>query len=170
MKTAHKYSSTIALVKELVVLLLIVFLIRTFVFGLYQVPTGSMERTMLVGERFFANKLPSFINPIRQGDIISFNDPTYIYSKNPWIRLFQQYVAGPINWTKRAIAVGPAVVRGVIEEGHPVIYVNDVRLEEPYVNFYPLIGIWPDNKEEKYEQAKKEAAALVLQGALDVSM
>ena len=43
-------------IKEIVTLLFVVFLIRTFGFGLYQVPTGSMETTMLVGERFFADK------------------------------------------------------------------------------------------------------------------
>ena len=41
---------------EIIGILLIVFLVRTFVFGLYQVPTGSMETTMLVGEGFFADK------------------------------------------------------------------------------------------------------------------
>ena len=30
--------------------LLIIFLIRTFIFGLYQVPSGSMETALLVGE------------------------------------------------------------------------------------------------------------------------
>ena len=45
---------------EFILLLMLVFFIRTFFFGLYQVPTGSMETTMLVGERFFADKL-SFV-------------------------------------------------------------------------------------------------------------
>lgn len=42
---------------QLFILLLIAFFIRTFFYGLYQVPTGSMETTMLVGERFLAEKL-----------------------------------------------------------------------------------------------------------------
>jgi len=43
-------------IAEFIALLMIIFLIRTIGFGLYQVPTGSMETTMLVGERFFADK------------------------------------------------------------------------------------------------------------------
>ena len=49
----RKKSGFIYEVQQIAFVLLVVFLIRTFVFGLYQVPTGSMETTMLVGERFF---------------------------------------------------------------------------------------------------------------------
>lgn len=77
--------------RELIVLLSIVILVRTFGFGLYQVPTGSMETTMLVGERFFADKLtPLFSAPCR-GEIISFNDPLFQYSQNPIYRIVQEY-------------------------------------------------------------------------------
>src|SRR6476659_7982559 len=90
---------------QLIFWLAIAFLIRTFGYGLYQVPTGSMETTMLVGERFFADKLSTvFYSPTR-GDIITFNDPTYDYSDNKFMNLWQNYVWGPSNWTKRLIAV-----------------------------------------------------------------
>ena len=52
-----KQQSFFSSVVEFIFLLMIVFFVRTFFFGLYQVPTGSMETTMLVGERFFADKL-----------------------------------------------------------------------------------------------------------------
>src|ERR1700737_1004605 len=86
-------------IRELAGLLLIVFLIRTFGFGLYQVPTGSMETTMLVGERFFADKLTIWFTPIKRGDIISFNDPVYDYSDNYFMNMYQRYVGGtPWAW------------------------------------------------------------------------
>ena len=127
---------------EIVVILLIAFVIRTFGYGLYRVPTGSMETTMLVGELFFADKfLVLFSNP-QHGDIISFNDPLYSYSDNKLIELFQNYVWGPSNWTKRIIGVPGDKIRGVIEDGKPVIYRNDEKLDEHYLNKYPLIGVW----------------------------
>ena len=52
----QKSKSWLSSITEFLFLLMVVFLIRTFGFGLYQVPTGSMETTMLVGERFFADK------------------------------------------------------------------------------------------------------------------
>jgi signal peptidase I len=36
-------------------------------------------------------------------------------------------------------------VKGTIEEGKPVVYVNGVRLDEPYVNTYPLMDLWKGN-------------------------
>jgi len=130
-----------ASIGELAFLLLIVFLIRTFVFGLYHVPTGSMETTMLVGERFLADKVSYLFRKPTRGEIIAFNDATYQYSDNPGVNLFQRYVWGPSNWTKRIIGIPGDKVRGTIEDGTAVVYVNDKKLDESYLNKYPLIHV-----------------------------
>ena len=127
--------------REIIVLLSIAFLIRTFGFGLYQVPTGSMETTVLVGERFFADKFTILFAKPKHGEIISFNDPHYNYSPNPVMNLLQQYVWGPSNVTKRVIGTPGDVVKGVVEDGKPVIYLNGKKLDEPYLNKYPLIPV-----------------------------
>lgn len=148
--------------RELITLLLIVFLIRTFVFGLYQVPTGSMETTMLVGERFFADKFTILFSKPKRGEIVSFNDPRYPYSSNPVIRLFQEYVgtwSGPINWTKRVIGVPGDVIKGVVENGEPVIYINDEKLDQPFVNKYPLLARYLEDPTVLREQALRQAFA-----------
>src|SRR5580700_2099018 len=108
----------LASLKEFVFLLFVVIVIRIFIFGLYQVPTGSMETTMLVGERFFADKLSYFFRSPRRGEVIAFNAPNFKYSANPIIYILQQYVLGPVyipslgqinwgpdNWTKRIIGL-----------------------------------------------------------------
>ena len=128
--------------KEIIFLLAIVFLIRTFGFGLYQVPTGSMETTMLVGERFFADKFTVLFSKINRGDIVAFNDPLFNYSKNAFGRLFEEYFWGPSNWTKRVIGIPGDTIRGAVENGKPVIYINGVLSNEPYINKYPLIHVW----------------------------
>jgi len=140
---ASKRSGFWAGLREIIILLLIVFVIRTFGFGLYQVPTGSMETTMLVGERFFADKFTPIFSSIDRGDIVAFNDPTFQFSSNPLMSLFQNYVWGPSNWTKRIIGLPGERVRGIIENGKPVVYINDKKLDEPYVNQYPLIQVCP---------------------------
>src|SRR5438128_7914663 len=101
----NKKQSLRAQISEFAFLLLIVFLIRTFGYGLYQVPTGSMETTMLVGERFFADKLTIWFNPPKRGEIIAFNDPRYNYSNNIFANWFQRYMWGPENLTKRVIGI-----------------------------------------------------------------
>lgn len=131
------------LLESLIVIIPVVFLIKTFVFGLYQVPTCSMETTMLVGERFFADKLtPYFSNP-KRGEIISFNDPTHRYSKNKWVNFYEQYVDwNVVNYTKRVIAIPGDHIEGKIEDGKPVVYLNGEKLDEPYLNKYPIIALF----------------------------
>lgn len=141
-KNSTKKEGFFSGIKEIVILLMIVFLIRTFGFGLYQVPTGSMETTMLVGERFFADKFTVIFTKINRGDIVAFNDPLFNYSKNSFVRLFEEYFWGPSNWTKRVIGIPGDTIKGVIENGKPVVYVNGVISSEPYVNKYPLIHVW----------------------------
>jgi signal peptidase I len=122
----------------------IAFVIRTFLYGLYQVPTGSMETTMLVGERFFADKFFILFTPPQRGEIITFNDPSFPYSDVWYKKLYQQYVWGPSNWTKRVIGTPGDHVKGVIEDGKPVVYLNDQKLDEPYINKNPLIALYRD--------------------------
>jgi signal peptidase I len=144
----NRKSGFLSSVIEIIGLLVIVFLIRTFGFGLYQVPTGSMETTMLVGERFFADKLSYNFRAPRVGEVIAFNDPYFKYAPSGTTRLFQQYVWGPSNWTKRIIAGPGSIIKGVIEEGKPVIYVNDKKLDEQYLNRYPLICVWKEDPKQ----------------------
>jgi signal peptidase I len=147
---------------ELILLLGFVFLIRTFCFGLYQVPSGSMETTMLVGERFFADKLSYWFRDPARGEIIACNAPTFTYSKHPVKKLIEKYIWGPENWTKRIIGIPGDHVRGVIENGKPIVYLNNKILDEPYLNHNPLVheyqyNAWNCDKEmclKTYDPAK----------------
>ena len=163
-------SNIVKSVSELVFLLAIVFLIRTFVFGLYVVPTCSMETTMLVGERFFADKTSYWLRKPRRGEIIAFNSLQYAYADNPLVNLFERYVWGPINVTKRVIGVPGDRVRGAVEDGKPVVYVNDKKLDEPYINNYPIIRMWSDNPRTLRAQAEQEVAPLVYSGSIPPGM
>ncbi len=161
-----KQKTILANTLEIIGLLLLVFLIRTFGFGLYQVPTGSMETTLLVGERFFADKFTYLFRGPQRGEVIAFNEPpsSYNYSGNTLVNLFQRYVWGPSNWTKRVIGIPGDEIRGVIEDGKPVVYVNENKLDEPYLNKYPLIFMWDENPADLLQQAHKEQQRLVMSG------
>lgn len=105
--------------------LVLFLIIRTFLVEAFQIPSGSMERTLLAGDFLFVNKavygaqipgtkarLPGFESP-RRGDIIVFEFP-----KNP-----------ELNYVKRVIGVpGDRVeMRG------GEVRVNGGVLAEPYV-------------------------------------
>ncbi|HTM05915.1 MAG TPA: signal peptidase I [Patescibacteria group bacterium] len=153
-------------VTEFILLLGLVFLIRTFFFGLYQVPTPSMESTMLVGERFAADKLTYWFRMPTRGEIIAFNDPEYVYSKNKFIRLFEKYVWGPSNWTKRVVGIPGDIVEGRLEDGKPVIYINGAKFDEPYINQLPIIHLWTDDPEVLRETIEKELTAIMRGGRI----
>lgn len=148
------------IIEAIVVLGPIALALRTFGYGLYRVPTGSMETTMLCGEGFIADKFTIWFKPAQRGDIITFNDPLFHYGESFLTRGWQNYIGqppkavvgfvdwfqryfdivwGPSNWTKRVIGVPGDHVQGVIEDGRPVVYVNGEKLDEPYLNQYPLI-------------------------------
>ena len=160
----QKKNGIFALAKELIVLLVIVFFIRTVFFGLYQVPTGSMETTILTGERFFAEKLTLWFSKPVRGDIIAFNEPAsmYTYSANPIMLFVQQYMWGPKNLTKRVIGVPGDKIKGVIEDNKPVIYLNDVKLDEPYLNKYPLIAVYQGSPEQVNQMSEALLTELLL--------
>ena len=169
---AHKKEQTkstyISMIIEIVVLILIIFLVRTFFFGLYQVPTGSMETTMLVGERFFAEKLSYWFTKPKHNEIIAFNDPfQFNYSNNRAVRLWQEYVWGPSNWTKRIIAEPNQTVKGVLEDGKPVVYVDGKKLDEPYINHYPLVYVFNKDPNLVRRQLRNYALSLVSYNELD---
>ncbi len=128
-------------------IILFALLLRIFVYGLYQIPTGSMETTLLVGDVLVGNKWTLWISPSERDDIIVFNDPDYEYSDNSVIRIIEQYVRGPKNVTKRVIGVPGDHIVGTIEHQKPVVYRNGERLDESYVNTYPLI-LLDDNAHE----------------------
>ena len=46
---------------------------------------------------------------------------------------------GPSNWTKRVIGEPGDHVKGIIEDGKPAVYINGNKLDEPYLNQYPLL-------------------------------
>ncbi|MFT6765640.1 MAG: signal peptidase I [Alteromonas naphthalenivorans] len=129
-------------VQSLIVILPIVFVIRTWGYGLYQVPSGSMETTMLVGESYVADKFTYLFKKPKRGEIISFDQPDYPYSKDPIKNWMQHYVFilwGPQNWTKRVIGIPGDHIQGKIEDDKTVVYLNDKKLDEPYLNKYPLV-------------------------------
>ncbi|MBD3231472.1 signal peptidase I [Candidatus Dependentiae bacterium] len=140
-------------IEAIVVAGVLVFAIRTFIFGLYHVPTGSAEPTILVGDRIWGNKFVYFVQPIKYGEIIICDDPEFVYDKsNPIKYYWQKYVGfgipilglpdGPTNWTKTIIGVPGDIIEGKIENGKTAIYRNGKKLDETgYVNPYPLISL-----------------------------
>ncbi len=112
-------------VKSISVAILLFLVIRTFAVEAFKIPTGSMEKTLLVGDFLLVNKavygaqvpftdvrLPAFDSPER-GDVIVFEFP----------------LDRSKNYVKRV--VGLPADRVAMRRGQ--VYVNGVRQDEGYV-------------------------------------
>ena len=49
--------------------------LRTFVFQAYEIPSGSMEETIMTGDMVFSEKVSYYFRDVEPGDIVTFNDP-----------------------------------------------------------------------------------------------
>lgn len=138
--------------EAITIALLLAFLLRNFVFGLYHVPTGSAEPNILVGDRVWGNKAAYVFSPVKHGDLVIFDNPEFHYDTTSNINYYwQKYIGfelpllglrgGPDNLVKRVIGVPGDVIEGRIENNKTVIYRNGKKLEEPYVNRLPLIRV-----------------------------
>ena len=131
--------------RSLLVVLVLVFGIRTFIAEATVIPTGSMENTILIGDHVFLNKLlygPGIpytpwrlpaLRSVHRGDIIAFR-----YPRNP-----------SVMYVKRVIAMGGDVVKIVNKK----VYVNGRPQAEPYAryessNLLPLRDNFPPSLAE----------------------
>jgi signal peptidase I len=116
-------SSTKRVAIEWVVLiavaLSIAFVIKTFAFQAFYIPSGSMEPTLMIGDRVLVNKLSYDFHDVNRGDIIVFDAP-------PGAR-----TADISDLVKRVIGL-PGDTVTFPGDGH--VYVNGKLLREPYLS------------------------------------
>jgi signal peptidase I len=77
-------------ITELIVIVMVVLLIRAFVAQAYNIPSGSMKPTLLVGDFILVNKLVYRFSEPKRGDIVVFKYPI-----DPNIDFIKRIVALP---------------------------------------------------------------------------
>jgi signal peptidase I len=138
----RKHSTAREWYESLLVAGVFVLFVRTFVVQTYQVPTGSMERTILVGDHLLVNKfayaprLPGLAKllpyrDVQRGDIIVFKKPGD--DVNPGNVLVKR-------------AVGRAGDKIEVRGGK--LYVNGEPAADPYVQHMPFDPNPHDPREE----------------------
>lgn len=118
--------------------LLIAVLIKTFLFQAFWIPSSSMENTLLIYDRVLVSKLSYEFSDISQLDVIVFDDPRAGFEQpeedalERALRNLKESIglATPQSeFIKRVIGLPGDVVEG--RDGS--VFVNDVRLVEPYL-------------------------------------
>ncbi|MCW2548997.1 MAG: signal peptidase [Mycobacterium sp.] len=129
-----------------VIALVLALLIKSFVVQPFYIPSGSMERTLLVNDRVLVNKMIYHFRDVKRGEIVVFNiegtgfaryatplnPPSNIVSR-AFRNLENLFGLGPNNkdFIKRVIAVGGDTVACCNAKNQ--VTVNGVGLVEPYV-------------------------------------
>lgn len=125
--------------------LIVSVVIKTFLLHFFFIPSGSMEKTLQVGDRIAVNKLATFWSDIRRGEAVVFKDPAnwlgapYEAPMNPVVKdikkglEFVGILPNPSTQylIKRVVGVGGDHIVCCDAKGN--LTVNGVSIEEPYV-------------------------------------
>lgn len=106
-------------IKEMISIVVIAFILamilRTFVIEGRIIPSGSMLPTLQLQDRVMVNKFIYYFKEPQRGDVIVFNPPEILHSKDPFI--------------KRVIGLPGETVQ--VKNGK--VYINGQALAEPYL-------------------------------------
>ncbi len=117
---------------------LLAVLIKTFLFQAFFIPSGSMEPTLMPGDRVLVNKIPYYFGEPQRGDIVVFSNP------NPQAVPDRGVIGGFFHWLFEGLGVQKPdyddfIKRVVGLPGDTVefkggnVYVNGTQLDEPYI-------------------------------------
>lgn len=113
-KSRSALRTLVSFIIMVVAVVVLSVLLRTFVFEPYEIPSGSMEETIQIGDMVFSEKVSYYFREPEQGDIVTFEDPE---------------VEGR-TLIKRVIATGGQTVD--LQDGKVVV--DGEVLDEPYTN------------------------------------
>lgn len=125
--TVHQKKRPLRLLIEwvaiVVVALLFSFLMREYVVQTFFIPSGSMEPTLLVGDRILVSKLSVTFGTIHRGDIVVFKAPPAEHCGEVVTDLVKRVIGLPGDH--------------LTSKGN-TIYVNGKVLKEPWSHYEPL--------------------------------
>lgn len=101
----------------LIVVFAAAWLLRMFVIAPYEIPSGSMEPTIMISDKVFSEKVSYYLGDVKAGDIVTFADPE----------------VPDRTLIKRCVATAGQTVD--LQDGHVVV--DGQVLDEPYTQGQP---------------------------------
>lgn len=121
----EKWRPFVSFLKDVALGVILWLLITSFVGEARQIPSGSMEPTIHIGDRVWTDKLFLLLGEIERGDIVVFDPPPPVVSDYPYI--------------KRVIGLPGETVE--VKNGK--VLINGEPLEEPYIAEAPRYPYGP---------------------------
>lgn len=128
--------NTYKFISSMFPILLLIFLVRSFVYEPFQIPSGSMMPTLLIGDFILVNKFVYGIkNPINQKTLIKYNYPkrgdliVFKYPKNPQLNYIKRVIGEPgdkivYNIIGKQLIIYPIGLDGTYTQSLPITYSN----------------------------------------------
>ncbi|MGH7541397.1 MAG: signal peptidase I [Gemmatimonadota bacterium] len=141
-KTERRRHPVLSFLGELPGLVIMAFalalLIKSTLIQAFWIPTGSMEPTLVPGDRVIVAKVPYYFHGPERGDIIVFEEP------DPAKEPDRGIIGGLAHWLGQGLGFAPPdnpdyIKRVIGLPGDVVyakqgrVYVNGVRISEPYL-------------------------------------
>lgn len=148
MSSRRTGSSILGYLGTVILAVLIAFLLRTFVVGVYQVPSGSMLDTIQIGDMLVGEKVTLNFEEPKRGDIVTFESP-----RDPATTLIKRVVA--TEGQEVDLKDGVLYVDGVPEsasytEGKPTYSLSEMEgsagIQYPYVVPDGCVFVMGDNR------------------------
>ncbi len=136
--------SVLQLVLMAAVIVTLAFLLRTFVFSPYEIPSSSMEETIQIGDIVFSEKVSYYIGEPKAGDIVTFIDP-----ENENRTLIKRCIATEGQVVD--LQNGVLLIDGVAQDeeytsGKPSYELNGSTIQFPYTVPEGYIWVMGDNR------------------------
>ena len=123
-------------VDTVVFVVVMVIIIRFFLGEIRWIPSGSMKPTFLEGDRIVVERFSRFYKAPDRGDVMVFYPPSTELKNTPW-KLFSRltgFFCKDVAYIKRVVGLpGDKFEVKIDKNGQGFVYINDKKLEEPYV-------------------------------------
>lgn len=138
LKTEYeKLNPTFKEILETVVFVVVmVIIIRFFLFEIRWIPSASMRPTLIEGDRIVVERVSRFYKKPQHGDVMVFYPPFEKLPNTPW-RVFSRltgFFCKDVAYIKRVIGTpGDKFEIKTDKAGKSTVYINDKPLEENYI-------------------------------------
>ena len=129
-------SAAVEIVTTIVLAVVLYVVIQTFVVQTYRVEMSSMEPTLMPNQHLLIDKLTPHFDSYSRGDIVVFHPPVSQRGDLSSTCATGKYADADTPFIKRVIGVAGDTV--VVKSGG--VFVNGVRLVEPYINSDGVTG------------------------------
>ena len=131
-------------ISTVVFVVVMVIIIRFFICEIRWIPSGSMNPTLVEGDRIMVERFSRFFEAPKRGDIMVFYPPSTKLSNKP-LQLFSRLtgiLCKDVAYIKRVVGLpGDKVEIKFEDDGSAYVYINDKKYKEKYIKSvyeYPL--------------------------------